>query len=272
MRTDVQISEALERLINDIETPPAPLTEIHRAVARPEPEPVRERTSRPLRVAIAVGAASAVIAVVSTSSFVQGVEQAIDRYRAALEAKGGWAPPTPPDKLWKAIMQQSSSAQNEPLGTAQTHVSFAIVPPAGLPRDVVSAAIYTVPTLEYSTSLQTWQLGPHIAWFVYRRANGKTFVILAKPFDPREGTPSKYIFEADEDHPGPNGRLTLLKHDVFTWKNGNQVITAIDGSVISAREIEAIRTAMDGIPIPGRWPDRPQPGELDIAVAAPPGM
>lgn len=53
------------------------------------------------------------------------------------------------------------------------------------------------------------------------------------------------LFEAM--NPGPDGQAVIVKHEHFAWRNGNQIMTATEGSGISAAEITAIRAAMRGV-------------------------
>jgi hypothetical protein len=61
--------------------------------------------------------------------------------------------------------------------------------------------------------------------------------------------PSKYMFE-DMDRKA-DGREVILRRDKFTWRNGDQVMTAIADEGIDATEIAAIRSGMRGTEIPG---------------------
>jgi hypothetical protein len=95
-------------------------------------------------------------------------------------------------------------------------------------------------------------------WFIYRRPGDRTFSLSAERVDPRDGPPSKYIFE---DRGVRNGHIVVLRHDKFTWRNGEQVMTAVADEGISAAEIAQIRDAMNGTEIPGVWP--PQHGSIE---------
>jgi len=155
-------------------------------------------------------------------------------------------------------MEQALSSHNLTLAAAQARVLFKIAPPAGLPRDIVSAKILTAPTGVYSTLTHSWQTGPSTVTFIYRRAGGRSFSLLADRFDPRSGPESKYMIEAKE--PTPDGQPVVVKHEKFAWRNGSQIMTAIEGEGITSAEIEAIRTAMNGVALPSRWPNPPEPG------------
>ncbi len=76
-------------------------------------------------------------------------------------------------------------------------------------------------------------------------------MLTAKDVNSQDGPPSKYIFNADE-----RDTRGLVRHDVLTWRNGNQLTSAVAGHGISASEIRTIRTAMRGIPIRGVRPSK----------------
>jgi hypothetical protein len=257
MYTDLRISAAIETMLNEIKAPPVPLAEIQRRIA--QAMPAKEKTPSYLRLAIAWGVVASVLAILFSSGLIQAVALNIeDRYRAALEARGGYAPPNPPASLVQDVLKQSWSSPNVTFAKAQSLVPFAIASPAGLPRDVVSARIRTTPTLIYSPVTQKWRVGSRIVWFIYRRSGGSTFQLVADRFDPSIAPPGKYIFEAKD--PTPDGRPVLVRHLRLVWRNGDQVMSATADMGISAPEIEAIRSAMHGVPVPERWPSPPLPG------------
>jgi hypothetical protein len=257
MYTDSRISAAIEAMLDEITVPPVPLTEIQRKIAHSKPAKVR--MSGYLRFAIASGIVACLLAILSSSGLIRAVALNVeDRYRAALEARGGFAPPAPPEALWQEVLKQASSSPNVTFAEAQSLVPFAITPPAGLPRDVVSARIRTTPTLVYSPVTHSWRVGSRIVWFIYRRSGGSTFQLVADQFDPNIAPPGKYIFEAKD--PTPDGRPVIVRHLRLVWRNGDQVTSATADMGISAPEIEAIRSAMHGVLVPGRWPSPPLPG------------
>lgn len=266
MYADSRISAALATLLDEIEAPPVPLAEIYRKIA--QSEPAARNGPRHLRLALAIGVVASVFAILTSLGLIQAIAQNIeDRYRAALQAKGGYAPPPVPDALWRSVLKQSWSLPNVSLAKAQSIVPFTITPPAGLPGGIVSKRIRTTPTLVYSPATQTWRVGSRIVWFIYRRTDGRTFQLVADQFDPTSAPPGKYMFEAKD--PTPDGRPVLVKHLFFVWRDGNQVMSATADMGISAPEIMAIRAAMRGIAVPGRWPDPPMPGAPMKAIPAP---
>lgn len=131
------------------------------------------------------------------------------------------------------------------LEAAQRRVSFRIVPPAGLPPDVTRERIWTTPTLVYSKVTHRWSKGDAVVTFSFDRLRGRTFTLLAERFDPRFGPPPAYVFEDDST----GGRM-LVKHRHFAWRNGDQMMSANQDQTIGAAEIEAVRKAMAGIPLP----------------------
>lgn len=238
MFADARIRAALHAMIRGIDAPPVPLPHIQRKLSQPQPS--LRYTSRYLRLTIATVAVMAVL-VVALPSISPALVQSIEaRYRAALQAMGGIAPPPAPESLVSAL-----SPQNATLATAQSRVRFTIVPPAGLPNDIASEKIQTTPTGVYSKITRSWRVGSPVVSFFYRRAGGRSFMLIADRFDPQSQLPSKYMFEAKD--PAPDGRPVLVKHEMFAWRNGNQIMTVVEGRGISGSEIKAIRAAMHGV-------------------------
>jgi hypothetical protein len=243
MFADARIKSALETLIDDIAAPPAPLAEIQRLISLPHPRV--SRRPRYTRVAMAF-AAAIVLAIVALPAISPALVQTIEaRYRAALQALGGTAPPPAPKSLVSSLTSQRAT-----LETAQSRVSFTIVPPAGLPAGIESAKILTTPTGVYSKATHSWRVGSPAVTFSYHRSGGRSFILMADRFDPKNGPPPKYLFEALD--PTPDGRPVIVKHENFAWRNGDQIMTAVEGEGVSAAEIETIRGAMHGIALPGR--------------------
>lgn len=241
MSTDVQIKSQLQDLLQSVEAPPVPLANIHERMAQLRfPEKPREHR---FAVAAAV-AAAAVISIVPLVS--PAVMQSIEaRYRAAVQALGGIAPPPPPAGLLAKLHSQGGT-----LAQAQSRVAFTIVPPAGLPKDVVSTNIVTTPTGTLNARTNSWSVGPMEVTFSCRRADGREFTIVADRYDPRARPLGKYAFEVPD--PAPDRKIVLIKHERFAWRNGDQLMHAVTGAGVSAREILAIQTAMHGVPVPLR--------------------
>jgi hypothetical protein len=165
---------------------------------------------------------------------VPGVAQTIEQRLAALLQ---WAPPPPAPKSVTDAMVPNEVT----VASAQRLVHFQIVPPVGLPHDAGSPKIFLTPTGAYDKSAHTWSVGPPNLTFKYRRANGREFALSAGAYDPARPQP-KYMFDGDEL--GPNG--LPKRHEHFTWRNGDQSMSATEGDGLSAREIRAIVAAMHG--------------------------
>jgi len=246
MFTDARISAAFASLLGGIEAPAAPLSEIRARMACARPAPRRSLPSR-----VAVAAAAAVLALLVVSAVVPGFAHSLESEIAALLQ---WKPPPPaPRAVWSAMRPAAAT-----LATAQSRVSFTIVPPAGLPANVVSEKVSTVAAGVYSKTSRSWSVGSSVVTFTYRRANGGSFMLTARRLESREGPPSKYIFDADER----DARGLPIRHDVFTWRNGDQAMSAVAGEGLSAAEIAGIRTAMHGVAIPGVWPPPKDKGPI----------
>ncbi|MDQ2992234.1 MAG: hypothetical protein M3R30_05385 [Candidatus Eremiobacteraeota bacterium] len=259
MFTDARIGDALDTMVRGLVVPPVPLAAIHRKISQPRPAAPRLPSYVRLALAAAALIAIAIVAFPSTSAaLIQSVEA---RYRAALQALGGTAPPPAPQALISSLHVRSAT-----LASARSRVRFTIVPPAGLPQDVVSIQIDTAPTGVYSKATRSWSVGSPSVTFSYRRSGGRAFSLRADRYDPQATLTGKYMFEALD--PGPDGRPRLLRHRQFAWRNGNQIMTVIEDAGIGSREIEAIRQAMHGVILPQRdlhAPDRGASGKLYIA-------
>jgi hypothetical protein len=246
MFTEARIAAALDAMLRGIEAPPIPLAQIRRRMGRPQRAP-----RRGWRLYLPAAAGAATILVLALPSVAPGFTQTIE---AEIEAVLHWTPPpAPPASVESAMRSQFGN-----VAAAQTRVDFKIVPPAGLPEDVVSGEIATTPTGVYSKSTHTWSVGSPNVWFVYRRADGRSFMLLADRVDPRQGPPPRYIFE---DLGARNGHEVLVRHQNFAWSNGDQVMSAVAGEGITASEIAKVRSAMHGTPFRGVWP--PQPATIE---------
>ncbi len=243
MSANARIQSAMQTMVQGIDVPPVRLDVIQRKVS--QPQPVARHQQQFTRFMLATSAAITILAVTLPAvspAFVQSLEA---RYRAALQALGGIAPPAAPQSLISKL-----TSHNETLASAQSHVAFTIVPPAGLPRDIVSSTIQVTPIGIYSTQTHAWRAGPPEVRFVYRRTEGREFTLTAARYNPKGERPAKYMFEAKA--PAADGRPVLVRHERFAWRNGNQLMTAIEGSAISAAEIAAIQSAMHGLAVPRR--------------------
>lgn len=240
MFTDARIRSGLEDMMQHIPIPPVPITAVEAALSR-QPERVRTAPRYP-RFAFAAAAIITLVLVALpplAPAFVQSLEA---RYRAALQAFGGSAPPPVPSRVLSKL-----TARGADLAAARSRIGFRLVPPKGLPGDVSTATIRTVPAGIYSAKTHSWQVGPMEVHFFYRRRGGREFMLTAEPYDPHGEMPGKYMFEATDTL--KNGRPLLLKHEHFAWRNGDQMMSATEGNGLSAVEIGSIRRAMHGIPL-----------------------
>jgi hypothetical protein len=246
MFSEARISGAFEAMFANIETPPVPLRDIQRRIAQRKTERGRYRWFWYLPASVV-----AAIVVLALPRVAPGLTQSIEQQ---VEAILHWVPPPPaPPSVESAMRSQTGN-----LAAAQSRVFFRIVPPAGVPSDAALDTIVTAPTGVYSKVTRRWSVGSPSVSFIYRRSGGRTFSLMAERFDPREGPPSKYTFE---DRGVRNGHIFVVRHDRFTWRNGEQVMSVTADEAISASEIAEIRTAMNGIAIPGVWP--PQHGSIE---------
>jgi hypothetical protein len=236
MFTDARITSAFGDMVSGIDAPPVPLREIQRRSEKPQSLP--QRTLPYFRIAIVTAAALIIVAIPFRAP---GLVQSVEAQIAAILQ---WTPPPPPPKSVTSAIRSRTAT----LAAAQARVSFRIAPPAGLPNDVKSERIVTTPTAIYYKTTHEWRVGTPAIEFLYLRAGGRSFSLMADQFDARTGPQPKYIFDADSltVH---GGHVAMAKHQNFAWRNGNQVMTVVaDG--ISAREIEAIRVTMRGVPLP----------------------
>lgn len=243
MHADVKIRRAFGEMMRAIDVPPAPLAEIMKRT-------LLERTDRRqppflLRFVVAAAVIVAVIFAISPSKTLGVIQIAQERIARIML----WTPPPSPPKNLNASDESDAArfaSETLRLAGAQARVSFTIVPPRGLPNDVVRERLTLAPTLVYSKVTRSWSKGKPDLSFLFYRTRGRVFTIFAERYDPRFGPPPAYMFENDST----GGRM-LVKHRNFSWRNGDQQMSATVGPEISAGEIEAIRDAMRGVAIPG---------------------
>jgi hypothetical protein len=243
MFADARIENALETIVAGVDVPPMQWRAIETKMA--QPQLLERRPSRVLQFALAAAACLVIVFIAFPASSLGLVRIIVSSYQEAFKAIG-WTPPAGGPKTAERPAMRASVA------AAQAHLGFTLVPPSGLPADVVATKIFTAPVQIYTKATKVWSTGPTFASFSYRRSDGRLFSILATQFDSRTGTPAKYIFDA-QDLPG--GRTALTRHEKFTWRNGDQV-TSIVADGIGAAEIVAIRQSMNGVPIDGVYPAR----------------
>ncbi|MBV9700704.1 MAG: hypothetical protein JO078_11350 [Candidatus Eremiobacteraeota bacterium] len=243
MLTDTQIAREFERLLGAIEAPGVPLDAIARR-ARQAHQTAANGWTGPKRY-VAAAALGVVFAAVALPKIAPSLAQSLEAQTRALLH---WTPPPPaPQHVWSAMRPESST-----LAAAQGRVAFRIIAPAGLPADVVATSVSIARAGAYSTTTRSWSAGDATVTFSYRRADGRSFRLMAERFDSSAPPPSKYIFNSDVR----DARGLPVRYDIFTWRNGDQTMSAVAGDGISSAEIQRIAGAMHGIPIPGVWPPR----------------
>lgn len=260
MSTEQRIEAGVRAIVDGADVPPIRFSQIRARMTEP---PAIQPGRRSIRYAFAAAAALAIVVVALPGiapAFVQSIEA---RYRTALQALGGIAPPAAPASV---ISQLADGAKTVSLAQAQALVPFRIAPPAGVPNDAVLAGIVASPTEVYVKTTGTWHHAAPLITFWYRRASGQEFSIVADAYDPRERM-GQYMFEARGET--RTGHVILVKHRRFAWRNGEQVMTAIEGSELSAAEILAIQRAMHGTPValrPLHAPDHSPMARLRMIV------
>jgi len=236
MFADARIASDLQTIARSIQVPPVPYADIHSGMARES----RVAQRRALRYA-AIVAIFFVVLGAGLTAISSGSVRSLDARIAA--ALGGWPPPPPPEAVLSALSSRSGT-----LADAQSRVPFRIVRPTGLPSDVASMKISTTPTGIFVKATHAWHVGTAHVTFAYDRFGGRSFSLIADRFDPQSGPAPKYIFE--DKGVSADGNPILVKHENFVWRNGDQVTSAVESDGTSSREIEAIRDAMHGIPMP----------------------
>lgn len=254
MVSDAQIREGFAAMLQSIDTPGAPLEQIHRRMRGPSSI---HHDRRPFAIA---AAAAVLILALSLPIASPGVVQTLE---AKISAILHWTPPTerPPASVYQAMKPQTVS-----LKEAQARVHFTIVSPAGVPSDATGPTISAAPTGVYSRTTHTWSVGPTILRFVYKRSDGRSFGVSAAAASSQTTPPSKYVFE--DRGVDKAGNPILVRHERFAWRNGDQIMAAVVGDGISSAEIASIRSAMHGTPVPGVWP--PQHGADRVILRVPP--
>lgn len=240
MYADARLSATMESMVLGIAAPPVPMVAIRARMAAPPASAARRRVPF-ARYALAAAAAIALFFAIFPKASLAVLERfehiVVDSYAAAYKVMG-WTPPPPPPESLKAGASQRLS-----LAAAQAKEPFTIVVPAGVPADSTLTSIRTMPVLVYDKETKRWSKGTPAIDFRYERSGNRDFSLMAEADDPRLGPTSKYIYVASDL---PGGKVELIKHERFQWKNGNQLMTAIEDDGISAVEIQAVRSAMHG--------------------------
>lgn len=254
MIADSELRRALSSLMKNVEVPNVPVATIRERMKKADAPNV-------LKFHFAAIAAAAAIAVVASLPMVApGFMQTLEGKIAEILQ---WTPPpAAPKGILKGLQTQTVD-----LKTAQKRVSFTIVEPVGLPSDASAPKIAVAKTGVYSRSSHAWHSGPAIVTFSYMRRGGGSFSITAQPVSAQSKPPSKYMFE--DRGVNAAGDPVLVKHERFTWRNGDQIVTAFAGEGITASEIVAIREAMHGVPVREVWPPARDRNVLLIPAAKP---
>jgi hypothetical protein len=248
MITDEQLRDGITAMLQRVETPTIPLEQIH---ARMQPSRMHDYR-RPFAIGAAAAAALIVAAALPIAS--PGVVQTLEQKIAAILH---WTPPAvkPPASLYQAMKPETVS-----LSEAQKRVGFTLVAPTGVPSDATGPTITVAPTGVYSPTTHTWSKGPSVVVFRYTRADGQSFLVSASAASTQAPPRSKYVFE--DRGVDKAGNPILVRHEAFSWRNGDQRMSIIADEGITAAEILAIQSAMHGTAIPGVWP--PPPGGADM--------
>jgi len=234
----------MESMVRGIDAPPVPTSAIRARIEAPV-APIAGGRLPFARYALAAAAAIALFFAIFPKPSLAVLERfehiVVDSYAAAYKVMGWTPPPAPPKSLEAGLASQRLS-----LAAAQARESFTIVVPAGVPADATLASIHTMPVLVYDKTAKRWSKGAPAIDFRYKRSRGREFEVMAEEDDPRLGPTHRYVYFANDL---PAGKIELVKHERFQWKNGRQLMTAIEDDGISAAEIQAIRAAMHGEPI-----------------------
>lgn len=261
MFDDAAISQSMSAALRGIPVPPLPLNAILQKM-HSQPAASAPQRAGYVRGAVAAAAILGILAGAYPAKSVAVIQSLEARYRAALQALGGTAPPPAPDALLNRLHSREVT-----LAQARDSVPFRLVAPAGLPDDVTTSRVELIGTGVYVRATRAWHKAGNAVTFTYTRSGGRSFNLLADKYDPRNGLPGKYMFEAKD--PGPDGRPVIVRHQHFAWRDGDQIMTATAGAGISAREILAIERAMNGEPLPLRNLHAPQTGSQSKVYIAP---
>ena len=255
MITDRQLRDGLLAMLQSIEAPAISIEQIDRRIHAPVHHDRRA-------FAVGAAAAAALAAVVAIPIASPGVVQTLEQ---KVEQMLHWSPPAiaPPASVTSAMEPQTVSLQQ-----AQARVKFTLVAPAGLPSDASSPAIKVAAVGVYAESTRTWSVGHSVVSFNYTRPGGRQFMLTAGPAASQTTPPSRYVYDADVKRFDAAGNPIPVKFEVFVWRNGDQITTAI-AEGISAAEVAAIRTAMHGTPIPTVWPPVHGPNVVKMRLAPP---
>ena len=127
MFDDAAISTSIGAALRNIPVPALPFNAIVNKMHAPAPPSAPRRVGY-VRGAVAAAAVLGILAGAYPAKSIAVIQSLEARYRAALQALGGTAPPPAPHALVKSLQ-----AQRVTLAQARSGVSFTLVAPAGLP-------------------------------------------------------------------------------------------------------------------------------------------
>ena len=242
MFDDARVHAEIRSSLMNAAIPPVDLAAIRRRMNARRERPAGRR----VRLRIAAASAAVLIAGVCLTTASPALMQSIEeRYVAALHAAG--IGPRIPTVLPPEVRSVTTPSQVS-LATAKQRANFELVPPAGLPHDIVSRKIVAAPLAVWSKQGNAWKADGLQVTFTYVRRDGRAFNIIADRYSALSLPAPRYIYNADDvPHNGtPNLRD---RGENVVWRNGDQVLRVVTSAAISAHEIDQIRTAMHGIPL-----------------------
>jgi len=243
MFDDARAHAEIRSTLMNAAVPPIDLAAIRRRMSARS-----ERSSgRPMSARIAVASAAVMIAGLSFTPAAPALMQSIEeRYLAALHGAG--IGPRVPTALPQDVRSATNPSQVS-LATAKQRANFVLVPPIGLPHDIVNRRIFAAPLAVWSKQENAWSTDGVQVTFAYVRRDGRAFDIIADRYSAPSLPAPRYIYDAD-DAPR-DGKLDRRgRGENFVWRNGDQVLHVVASTAITADEIAQIRAAMHGIPLP----------------------
>jgi hypothetical protein len=110
------------------------------------------------------------------------------------------------------------------------------------------------PVLAWDAKSKVWHAGPNVITYMYVRPNGTKFQLRAERYDVKT-TLYAYMWEVERHPDGQavvhDGRVVFIRRQWFHWRNGDQLMSALEGDTLTAAEIAHIRNAMHGEPLAG---------------------
>ncbi|MDQ6925176.1 MAG: hypothetical protein M3154_02955 [Candidatus Eremiobacteraeota bacterium] len=227
----------------DAPVPPVDLVTIRRRMNARRELPQGRRIRGRVAIALAAAIVAGLFLTARSPALVQSVRE---RYVAALHA-AGIGPRIP--KPVPAAIRSVAAPVRVSLAKAQQQAGFTVVPPTGVPRDVVSRTVFTSPLAVWSKQQNAWNSEGVQVTFAYVRDHGRIFDIVASRYSALSVPAARYVYDAD-DVPSDGKPNRRNRNEQFVWRNGDQTLRAVTSGAISAREIDRIRTAMRGVPLP----------------------